>query len=388
MSDERMFFSRQGLLPQVSLPALRKSSVLVLGLGNVGSPTAGFLALAGIGKLVLVDNDDVKEENLSKGIFTRQDLGKTKVEATAGWIRERTPYTEVETLCADLRVEVPEQVFSSHDAVVPATDSWSSRAYANRWAHALAGKTRVVVSGGLNRMDWDVITSVPGSGLGCAQCPHSADLLRADEEGGCGLLGGNAPDRADPSIGFMGAMVAAVMVMEVARALSGGAPGRPGSMLSFDFETRELVSRRIMPDPRCPGHRRLAEYQDVVTVPVDDYRVADLAGLVAAETGAGAGAVTLAFDRELVRGRRCLACSHYEAVRKPLVVARPALGRPCPRCGGETFDIETHTVLDEPDLRLSQTGVVPGKALRAFAGEREVLVLPLSPDDVSRGGSE
>ena len=377
MIDEGLYFSRQRPLRQVDLARLRRSSALVLGLGNVCGPAAAYIAMAGVGRMVLVDNDAVRQENLSRGIFGPADVGKLKVQAAADWIADRAPFTDVTTLSADLRVEVPEGLFSSCDAVLIATDSWSSRMHANRWAHAVPGRTRIVVSGGLTGLSWDVVSSVPGSGLGCAQCPHSPDILYADQEGGCSPQSRPEEVPIDPSMGFTGGAVAAVMAAEVAVSLGGSGPRFAGRMVSFDHEGAAFQVRRIVPNPDCFGHRPLAEQEESLVVPLADYGVGELAAFVAREFGLKSEDVTLVSDREIVRSRSCTSCGLVDEVRRPLLAARGDEQHECAGCGGHSFDFEVQTVLDEPELRLSDVGLATGKVVYAYLSGRRVTVLPL-----------
>jgi hypothetical protein len=376
MKDEQRYFARQRLLPSIDLDRLRSSGVLVDGLGNVGGPVALELGRVGIGRLTLIDKDVVREENLSRGIFRPADVGNTKVAAAAGRLAELAPYTEVTPLCADLRVEVGEGIFSAHDAVVVAADNWSSRMHANRWAHALPGRVKVVVSGGMTGLSWDVVSSVPGSGLGCAQCPHGPDIVRAHEEGGCGVAGRDGERRADPSASFTGLAVAAQIVLEVVSALAGSGPRFAGKMVSFDDGRNSWSVRPILPDPMCTGHRRLAEYEDYIVVPVADYQLPDLAALAARALHVEEREVALASERELLRALVCTACRYRTEVHRPLLSAGVA-ATSCPRCRSTALEAVVHTVLDGGDRRLSEFGIAVGGSVLAYAGDRQIRIVQL-----------
>lgn len=100
--------SRVLLLIEFDVRKLANLTVLILGLGNVGSQCAALLALAGVGRLVLVDHDVVGPENLCSPVFAPKDLGKRKVDAVRAWIRVHAPWVEVVIIHADLIVGVPE----------------------------------------------------------------------------------------------------------------------------------------------------------------------------------------------------------------------------------------------------------------------------------------
>jgi adenylyltransferase/sulfurtransferase len=377
MNDEQSYFARQRLLPSIDIDRLRASTVMVCGLGNIGGPVALELGRAGIGRLTLVDKDVVAAENHSRGIFRPRDIGKTKVAAAAERLAEDAPYTHVTPLCADLRFQVGEGIFSAYDAIVIVTDNWSSRMHANRWAHALPGRVKVVVSGGMTGISWTVVSSVPGSGLGCAQCPHGPDIARAHEEGGCGVVVREGVRRADPSTSFIGVAVAAEIVHEVVSALGGKGPRFAGKMVSYDDGRNAWSVHTIMPDPECTGHRRLAEYEEYMAVPVADYQVRDLVALAAREMRVELVGVTLASEWELLSALVCTVCRHRTAVHRPLLLSAGIAATTCPRCGSTALDATTHTVLEGGGKRLSELGIAVGGSVLAYAADRQVRILQL-----------
>ncbi len=258
MHDGLTYFSRQSELLEPNLALLQESSALVVGLGNVGGPAALELARAGFGRIVLIDSGNVEPANLSRGIFNSADLGLPKAIAAANALSEATPGLACHAIVGDARVDIPDAVFRSCDAVLIATDSWSSRMHVNRWANAVVGNVKIVISGGMRGLSWDIVSSVPGSSTGCAQCPHAAEIVNADESGGCGVMGPVAAPRFDPSASFVGALVAANMVLEACVAVGGNGPLFAGRMLTFDRErvcpmSRQfwLASIELISSPSC-----------------------------------------------------------------------------------------------------------------------------------------
>lgn len=375
MNDfESRYFSRQHALDAEGLARLRGCTVAVAGVGHVGGPFAAEVARAGIGHLVLIDNGYVEEENCSRGIFSRRQVGMTKVAAAKAWLARNAPYTRITTLPGDLRTEIPEGVFRECHGVMIATDNWSSRLWVNRWAHALPGRTRVIASGGLYRLSWDLIVAMPGSGLGCPQCPLGAEAATADEGGGCGVIGESVDGGPDPSVSYAGATVAMMAVAEVVHTLATGSSRMPGQMLSFDADRFSFDLRTIIPDPNCTAHRRLDNDAHVI-VPAADCTVSKMATLVATELGVAAERVALASERELLRTRHCRSCGLATEIRRPVLTCRQEAAAPCAACSAATFEYETHTVLDEPHLLLSAAGLPAGKALVALVEGRRVTVV-------------
>ena len=98
-------YSRQVVLPEVGVNGqalLRDSTVLLVGLGGLGSLTALYLAGAGVGRLLLCDPDQVSISNLHRQVIYREaDLGRNKAEATAAQLRALNPQAEMDGVRAD-----------------------------------------------------------------------------------------------------------------------------------------------------------------------------------------------------------------------------------------------------------------------------------------------
>jgi len=93
LTDDRLDrFARHIVLPEVGgagQAALANARVVLIGLGGIGSPALQYLAGAGVGSLVLVDDDTVDPSNLQRQtIFREDDLGHSKAELAEVWVRE------------------------------------------------------------------------------------------------------------------------------------------------------------------------------------------------------------------------------------------------------------------------------------------------------------
>ena len=123
-------FSRTELLiGKEQLETLQKSKVAIFGIGGVGSFTVEALARAGIGHLVLVDNDNIDITNINRQIHaTHKTIGKSKVEVMKSRILEINPNAVVEIYQLD-KLEKPEQeiIDSSFSYVVDAVDTISTK---------------------------------------------------------------------------------------------------------------------------------------------------------------------------------------------------------------------------------------------------------------------
>ena len=139
-------YSRHFLLPQVGEKGQRKllrSKVLLIGAGGLGSPTAVYLAAAGVGTIGLMDGDIVDVSNLQRQILhTTANVGKAKAESGAEMIRALNPDVNVVQLPMRIDVDNVMDVIKDYDLVVDGSDNFDTRYLVNDACY-LAGKTNV-----------------------------------------------------------------------------------------------------------------------------------------------------------------------------------------------------------------------------------------------------
>jgi tRNA A37 threonylcarbamoyladenosine dehydratase len=104
---------------------LKRATVAVFGLGGVGSWAAEFLARAGIGRLLLIDNDCVVPSNLNRQMpALSSTIGEYKAVVVAQRIRDINPAVEAISICARYTPETREHFFNEHmDYIIDAIDS-------------------------------------------------------------------------------------------------------------------------------------------------------------------------------------------------------------------------------------------------------------------------
>lgn len=124
-------YERQKLLPgfgDFGQNALQNAVVAVAGAGGLGSPVLTYLATAGIGKIVLIDDDRVEESNLARQfLHTESSLYKPKVESASRRLQELNSEITVSTVQARLNQANGKALLSGADIVVDATDSFESK---------------------------------------------------------------------------------------------------------------------------------------------------------------------------------------------------------------------------------------------------------------------
>lgn len=113
---------------------LSGARVMVVGVGATGCEVSKNLALMGVGKLILVDNDVVELSNLSRQmLFIDDDIGKPKAVIAADRLRKMNPHVEIQAYFDDVR-NLGEEMFEEADILVSCLDNWPVR----RWLNSLA----------------------------------------------------------------------------------------------------------------------------------------------------------------------------------------------------------------------------------------------------------
>jgi adenylyltransferase/sulfurtransferase len=139
-------YSRHFLLSQVGEKGQRKllrSKVLLIGAGGLGSPTALYLAAAGVGTMGLMDGDVVDLSNLQRQILhTTANVGRPKVESGTEMIRALNPDVNVIPLPTRITVDNVMDIIKDYDLVIDGSDNFDTR-YLMNDACYLAGKTNV-----------------------------------------------------------------------------------------------------------------------------------------------------------------------------------------------------------------------------------------------------
>jgi molybdopterin/thiamine biosynthesis adenylyltransferase len=162
MNDfEREKYSRQILLfGEEGQEKLKNAKVLVAGAGGLGSPVSTYLAIAGIGKIILADFDSVDPSNLNRQFLHHQkDIGRLKVESAKEKLLSMNPDIEVETIAEMLTESNLEALVPECDVIVDALDNLETRHMLNR----LAIKRRIpLIHGAVTGYDGQVTTIVPG----------------------------------------------------------------------------------------------------------------------------------------------------------------------------------------------------------------------------------
>jgi molybdopterin/thiamine biosynthesis adenylyltransferase len=139
-------YSRHFLLGQIGEKGQRRllrSKVLLIGAGGLGSPTAYYLAAAGVGTLGVMDGDRVDITNLQRQILHKtSDIGRPKVESATETIRALNPDVTVMPYPFRLTVDNIEEILKDYDLIVDGSDNFETRYLVNDACYLL-GKTNI-----------------------------------------------------------------------------------------------------------------------------------------------------------------------------------------------------------------------------------------------------
>ncbi len=244
MDDEELLrYSRHILLDEIGVEgqeAIRAGSALVVGAGGLGSPVALFLASAGVGRIILVDNDQVDLTNLQRQIAHTVDrVGMAKVESSSRAMQGINPHVDVETIAERADRAMLERLLVDIDVVIDCCDNFATRQMINA---ACVAHSVPLVSGAAIRFDGQLaVFDSRNPQSACYACifPPTNDF----EETRCAVMGVFAP-----LVGIIGSMQAA----EALKILSGAGAPMTNQLLMLDAKTMEFTRIRTMRDEKCP----------------------------------------------------------------------------------------------------------------------------------------
>ncbi|MDP3804566.1 MAG: HesA/MoeB/ThiF family protein, partial [Candidatus Omnitrophota bacterium] len=193
--DQIERYSRQIILPHIGGKGQEKllnAKVLVVGAGGLGSPASLYLAAAGIGKIGIVDSDEVELNNLQRQILhSTKDVGRPKAESA----KERMSglNTDIEVAAKKIRLTSENilDVIKPYDIIVDGSDNFPTRYLVN---DACVLSKKPLSHGGIFRFDGQAMTIIPGKGP-CYRClfpepPPPGAMPSCQEAGILGAVAG------------------------------------------------------------------------------------------------------------------------------------------------------------------------------------------------------
>jgi len=243
LTDEQIErYSRHIMLKEVGGKGQEKllnGSVLVIGVGGLGSPAALYLAAAGVGTIGIADADVVDLSNLQRQIAHHTaDIGVPKVASARAKMVAMNPGVTVVTHHVRVSAANIADIVEGYDFVIDATDNFAAKFLIND-ASVLAGKT--YSHGGILRFDGQTITVRPGE-TACYRCifpaPPPEDAIPACSRAGV--------------IGVLPGVIGTIQATEAIKYLLGQGELLTGRLLTYSalrMKFREVPVRR---NPACP----------------------------------------------------------------------------------------------------------------------------------------
>lgn len=238
--DAEEFYKRQLVLRELGPEGqskLRSSTVAVVGVGGLGSVAALYLALAGVGKLRLIDQDTVELHNLHRQVlYSVKDLRYPKVEAAARRISEVNPSVAVDPISENVRENNVEELIEGASCVVDGLDNMRTRYLVNR---ACIKRKIPYVFGGAIGFEGNVSVFAPPE-TPCLECLYpnlnDAELPTCETRG---VLGA--------TVGIIGAIEA----MEAIKVLARIEGSLKGKILVCDFIGNVFFLADVVRSPFC-----------------------------------------------------------------------------------------------------------------------------------------
>ncbi len=242
MDDDLLLrYSRQILLPEVDIDGqnkLARSSVIIMGIGGLGSPIAMYLAAAGVGQITLVDHDIVELSNLQRQIVhSTSDLGRKKVMSARDRITNLNPNTKMVIIDEKLDASSFDTLFPNADAVIDATDNFESRFEINHFSvkHQIP-----LISGAAIRFEGQVsVFQAIKDKSPCYRCLYSDGISIIENCVDTGVI--------SPLLGIIGS----VQALETLKILMGIGDVLDGRLLLLDALTMEWQTMAFKKDPKC-----------------------------------------------------------------------------------------------------------------------------------------
>lgn len=238
--DQIRRYQRQIIMPEVGSVGQRKlqeAKVLLIGAGGLGSPTALYLAAAGVGTLGIVDFDVVDASNLHRQVLHgHKDLGRPKVESAADTLKDINPDLEVIGFQEAISSENALGIIEGFDIVVNGSDNFPTRYLVN---DACVFLRKPLVDGAIFRFEGNVTVYLPGQG--CYRCLYDQPPPP-----------GAVPSCADAGVlGVLPGIIGSIQAVETIKLIIG--QGRPlvNRLLLFDSLDMEFREVKIRRDPNC-----------------------------------------------------------------------------------------------------------------------------------------
>jgi sulfur-carrier protein adenylyltransferase/sulfurtransferase len=240
-SEQRERYSRHMLVPEIGAEGQQKlldAKVLLLGAGGLGSPTALYLAAAGVGTIGVVDDDVVDLSNLQRQVIHTTDrIGLPKVDSAQQAMNELNPDVDVVKYQTRLDASNIMEIIEGYDVIVDGADNFPTRYLLN---DASVRLKIPVVSASILGFDGQLSVFAPYEGP-CYRClypvPPPAELAPS-----CGANG---------VLGVLPGTMGLLQATEVVKLITGAGEPLVGRLLLYEALGATFTELKVRRDPDC-----------------------------------------------------------------------------------------------------------------------------------------
>jgi len=243
MNDHELLrYSKQIMLPQIDIEGQQKindSQMLIIGMGGLGSPSALYLAAAGVGHIVIADFDQVELSNLQRQIIhSTSDIGDDKVNSAKAKLLELNPNITVTVANEIIHSDNLASLIKDVDIVLDGTDNFESRFEINK---ACVECHKPLISAAVIRFEGQ-ISVFKGYEVDqpCYQCLYSEE---GNGHESCVENGVLAP---------VAGLVGTIQALQAIKVLLGLGEQLCGELLLIDGLELSFRKVKIVKDSECP----------------------------------------------------------------------------------------------------------------------------------------
>jgi len=236
-----MRYSRQILLEDIGVAGqqrLQQAKVLVVGLGGLGSPAALYLAAAGVGTLLLADDDQLHLSNLQRQIlYTSEDGAQNKAKLAQRKLRALNPEVNTQVLAQRLAGDALNTAVLAADLVLDCSDNMQTRQAINA---ACVANQKPLISGSAVGFQGQLLVLEPPFSTGCYHCLYPQYQEPALNCRNAGVLG--------PVVGVIGTLQA----LEAIKMAAGMPSALSGQLRLFEGKTQHWQTLQLSKMAGCP----------------------------------------------------------------------------------------------------------------------------------------
>lgn len=212
---------------------LKKSHVVVAGLGGLGTPASLYLACAGIGHITLLDCDHVELSNLNRQIlYYEEDIGEKKPFSAAQKLAKLNPSIKVTPVFGKITEDNVRNIIKGANVVIDGMDNFETRFILNK---ACVAEGIPLIHGGVYGLFGEITTIIAGK-TPCLAC----------------IFPEVPPKKgASPVFGVTPALIAILQVTETIKLLAGFGHLLTGRMLYINSDTMDFTFQNLVKNPNC-----------------------------------------------------------------------------------------------------------------------------------------